>query len=135
MKKLRFTYVLFLAVTLVLSCTYGNTTSDAQLITAEEMQTILDLEDAQLIDVRTPEEYDEYRVAHSQNIDFQSPTFDEDIAKLDKEKPVILYCKTGNRSAICAKKLKAAGFKKIYDLKGGISKWKHDDILDIEIKS
>ena len=59
----------------------------------------------------------------SQNIDFNSPTFDEDINKLDKTKPVILYCKTGGRSAKCAQKLKDAGFVKIYDLKGGITQW------------
>ena len=99
------------------------------------MQSILELEDVQLVDVRTPKEHDEERIANSQNIDYNSPTFDEDIAKLDKAKPVILYCKGGTRSAKCAKKLKDAGFQKIYDLEGGISKWKHSDKLKIEVKS
>lgn len=108
---------------------------DAKLVTAEEMQSILELEDVQLVDVRTPKEHEEIRIANSQNIDFKSPTFDEDITKLDKEKPVILYCKSGRRSAKCAKKLKDAGFEKIYDLEGGISKWKHSDKIKIEEKS
>lgn len=108
---------------------------EVKLVTADEMKSILELEDAQLVDVRTPKEHEEIRISNSQNIDFNSPTFDEDITKLDKDKPVILYCKGGGRSAKCAKKLKDAGFKKIYDLEGGISKWKHSDKLEIEVKS
>ncbi len=124
-----------LLVVAVVSCKEKETVDGIQLVTAEEMQTILELEDVQLIDVRTPQEYDEIRIANAQNIDFMSPTFDEDIAKLDKTKPVILYCKSGRRSAKCAEKMKKAGFEKIYDLEGGISKWKHSDKLDIEVKS
>ena len=102
--------------------------AEVRLITPEEMQDILELEDVQLVDVRTPAEYEEEHIASSQNIDFRSPTFDEDIKKLDKGKPVILYCKSGKRSAKCVEKLKEAGFEKIYELEGGISKWKHADI-------
>ncbi|WP_179005555.1 rhodanese-like domain-containing protein [Winogradskyella forsetii] len=109
--------------------------SEVKLVTAEEMQSILELDDVQLVDVRTPEEHDEIHIANAQNIDFMSPTFEEDISKLDKKKPVILYCKSGGRSAKCAKKMKDAGFEKIYDLEGGISKWKHSDKLDIKVKS
>jgi len=110
-------------------------TTEVKLVTAEEMESILELEDVQLVDVRTPKEHEQIHIANSQNIDFMSPTFDEDINKLDKKKPVILYCKSGGRSAKCAKKMKDAGFEKIYDLEGGISKWKHSDKIKIEVKS
>jgi len=108
------------------SCQKSSKNDVIQVVTAEEMQMLLDLDDVQLIDVRTPEEYAEGYIANFQNIDFLSKTFDEDILKLDKDKPVILYCKSGGRSAKCAKKMLDAGFTKIYDLKGGISKWEHD---------
>ncbi|MEM9680921.1 MAG: rhodanese-like domain-containing protein [Bacteroidota bacterium] len=108
--------------------------AEVRLITAQEMQDILELEDVQLVDVRSPQEYEKEHIARSQNIDFRSPTFDEDIKKLDKDKPVILYCKSGKRSAKCVKKLEEAGFEKIYELEGGISKWKHADI-NLEEKS
>lgn len=125
-----------MAVSFNTSCVDAkNDNGEIKLVTAEEMQSILELEDVQLIDVRTPQEFDEIRIANAQNIDFQSPTFDEDITKLDKDKPVILYCRSGGRSAKCAKKMKDAGFKKIYDLEGGISKWKHSDKIKIEVKS
>ena len=59
-----------------------------------------------------------------QNIDFWDANFDANIKKLDKSKPIIVYCKSGGRSAKCASKLAAKGFEKIYDLKGGFSQWK-----------
>lgn len=102
-----------------------------KIVTAEEMQAILDLEEVQLIDVRTPEEFNDGAIKNAQNIDFYSDTFEQDILKLDKTKPVILYCKSGRRSAACAEKLVAAGFIKVYDLQGGITQWTHQK-LEVE---
>lgn len=109
--------------------------AEVKLVSAQEMQDILQQEDVQLVDVRSREEHEAEHIANSQNIDFGSPTFEEDVKKLDKSKPVILYCKSGKRSAECAKKLKEAGFEKIYDLDGGISKWKHSDQIQINQKT
>lgn len=136
MKKVIFIFCALIATSFSTSCIdTKDAATDVKLVTADEMQSILELEDVQLVDVRTPEEYSVERIANAQNIDFKSPTFDEDITKLDKAKPVILYCRGGNRSAKCAKKLKDAGFEKVYDLEGGISKWKHSDKIKIEAKS
>ena len=96
----------------------------AVMVTPEEMQTILHSEDVQLIDVRTPEEYSDGHIENSQNIDFKSPNFAEDILVLDKSKPVIVYCKSGKRSGNSSKILMKAGFVKVYDLEGGILEWK-----------
>lgn len=97
-------------------------------ITVEEMQTILNMDNVQLVDVRTPEEYSTGFIANAQNIDYFSPTFDEDIKKLDKEKPVIVYCKSGRRSTKCSEKLLKAGFVKIYNLEGGITQWQYERV-------
>src|SRR6056297_1028290 len=113
MRKLVVFCCMIVAISLSTSCIDEKSNSEVKIISAEEMQSILELEDVQLVDVRTPEEYAEVRIANSQNIDFTSPTFEEDITKLDKEKPVILYCQGGVRSAKCAKKLEEAGFEKI----------------------
>ena len=125
MKNISFSIILVMLLSFT-SCLDDNTSAEVRLVTPEEMESILELEDVQLVDVRTPEEYREKHIDNAQNIDFKSPTFDEDIEKLDKSKPVVLYCKAGGRSAKCAKKLKDAGFTKIYDLEGGISKWEYD---------
>src|SRR5690606_5746299 len=102
--------------------------------TPGEVQSLLEMEDEQLVDVRTPEEFSGGYIVGAQNIDYQSPTFEEDIRKLDKNKPVILYCKSGVRSSNCADIMIKAGFEKVYDLQGGISKWKHKGFT-VKIKS
>ena len=96
-----------------------------ELISAEEMQELVQMEDMQLVDVRTPEEYEEGYIAGFQNIDYLSDSFSTDVEKLDKSKPVIVYCKSGRRSANCAEELKEKGFVKVYDLDGGITQWQY----------
>ena len=82
-------------------------------------------ENFQLLDVRTPEEYNQGHIEGAMNINF----YDEDFARqleqnLNKDKPVMLYCRSGRRSAKAAGQLGAMGFKEIYDLKGGFLDWK-----------
>ena len=60
---------------------------------------------------------------YNENIDFLSDSFEKNIEKLDKTKPVVVYCRSGGRSAKCSKQMLEAGFVKIYDLEGGITKW------------
>lgn len=129
MKKLAFVLSIIL-VSVTLSCKDEDT---ALLLTSDEMQTILKSDDFQLIDVRTPEEYAVDHIENSQNIDYKSPTFEEDILELDKTKPVIVYCKSGKRSKASSIILLEAGFEKVYDLDGGILEWKnkgHKVIVD-----
>jgi rhodanese-related sulfurtransferase len=98
--------------------------SEIQVVSAEEMQQISQLDEVQLVDIRTPEEYKEGHIAGFQNINYLSPNFEKEIEQLDKSKPVIVYCKTGNYSRKCTVKMKQKGFVKVYDLDGGIAKWK-----------
>lgn len=119
----RFLLVFLIVFTSFLTGCKDATDDQIELVTPEEMISLMELEDVQLVDVRTAKERLDGFIENSQNIDFNSPTFDKDIEKLDKSKPVILYCRSGGRSEKCAKKLKDAGFVKIYDLKGGITQW------------
>ncbi len=98
---------------------------ETKIVSPEEMQTLLQLDNVQLVDVRTPKEFKEGYIDNAQNIDFFSSTFNEDIKKLNKKQPVLIYCRSGGRSAKFAKKLIEAGFVKVYDLDGGMIKWKH----------
>jgi len=130
MKKVVF---VLLFITMLTSC-IDQRSEEVKVISAEEMQSLLEADEVQLVDVRTPEEYDFGHIDNAQNIDYFSPTFDDDIKNLDINRPVILYCKSGGRSAKCAEKMVEAGFVKIYDLDGGISKWKHKG-YEIKTKS
>ena len=87
-----------------------------------EFQVLMN-QDVQLIDVRTSEEYSKGFIEEAQNIDYNSTDFANKISKLDKNKPVLLYCAMGGRSSKASKVFKSLGFKKIYDLKGGFLSW------------
>ncbi|MEE9361664.1 MAG: rhodanese-like domain-containing protein [Cellulophaga sp.] len=77
----------------------------------------------QLIDVRTPYEYQQGHIKNAKPIDFFANDFKEKTQQLDKERPVYLYCRSGNRSGKASKILNELGFKEIYDLKGGFIAW------------
>ncbi|MFD0976051.1 rhodanese-like domain-containing protein [Salinimicrobium gaetbulicola] len=78
----------------------------------------------QLVDVRTAEEYKEGHIKGAKNIDFFADDFLKQFRSFDKEEPLYLYCRSGNRSAKASKQLSDAGFKNIIDLKGGYKAWK-----------
>jgi rhodanese-related sulfurtransferase len=56
-------------------------------------------------------------------MNYNSDDFASQIEKLDKTKPVFVYCKRGGRSAGAAEILKEKGFTKVYNLDGGITAW------------
>lgn len=76
-----------------------------------------------IVDVRTPEEYQSGHLVNATLINYYDSDFKEQISKLDKSKPVYVYCKAGVRSASAAKILKESGFKEVYDLQGGFDAW------------
>lgn len=74
-----------------------------------------------LIDVRTGHEYRKAHLPNAVNISYLSGNFYRQVKTLDTAKAVFIYCQTAHRSPLATKKLKKAGFKKIYDLEGGYS--------------
>ena len=88
--------------------------------------------DILLIDVRTPGEYASGHIENSINIDYRSDDFKELIAKLDTNQEVYVYCKVGGRSARSAKAMEEMGFKKVYDLKGGIKAWERSGLQTVK---
>lgn len=77
-----------------------------------------------LLDVRTPAEYQEGHLPDATLIDIKRDDFTAQINKLDKGKPVFVYCAAGIRSEKAAAILHAQGFKEVYDLDGGFNAWK-----------
>ena len=78
---------------------------------------------AQLVDVRTPEEYAEKHLKDAVNINFNADDFVDQIAKLDKTKPVFVYCLSGGRSAKASALISKKGFSQVYNMDGGILAW------------
>ena len=78
-----------------------------------------------VLDVRTPEEFENSRIQNSKNIDFYNPqNFMLEIEKLDKDNNYYVYCRTGVRSANSCVLMKELGFKNTFNLVGGIVEWK-----------
>ncbi len=77
-----------------------------------------------LVDVRTPKEYSYEKISGAINIDWKNPNFKNEIQKLDKTKPVLIYCRSGKRASRARRMMRGLGFKDVRNLGGGILKWK-----------
>ncbi|MBK8026894.1 MAG: rhodanese-like domain-containing protein [Chloroflexi bacterium] len=73
-----------------------------------------------LLDVRTPEEFASGHLANAANISVE--TLADNLASVPKDVPIVVYCRSGNRSAQAAQILAQNGYTAIYDL-GGINDW------------
>lgn len=76
-----------------------------------------------LIDVRTPEEFQEGTIENAINLNFYEENFNDEVEKLDRHIPVVLFCKAGGRSAQAYEIFKQKGFKNIKEIDGGYDAW------------
>lgn len=98
--------------------------STSLLLSVDEYKKILEGEEIQLVDVRTPEEYNKGSLPGAKNIDYLNPDlWEQSFEKFDKNKPIYIFCQSGNRSGKSIKLLEEMGFKEIYDMEGGYNKW------------
>ena len=114
--------LIFISFTLF-SCN-GQPSKNIETIVPEAFaKKIKETPKAQILDVRTPEEFASEHIDNATNINWLADDFVSNTAKFDKTKPVFVYCKSGGRSAKAATKLEKLGFRKIYQLEGGLMKW------------
>lgn len=103
-----------------------STMSDSTLISVslEDFEKYIAKDSAQLLDVRTPEEYANGHIKGSYNVNMQDKDFVEKVNKLlNKENIVAIYCRSGRRSKIAAKLLASEGYQ-VVELNGGFNEWK-----------
>ncbi len=95
-------------------------------LTQEEWQSRLAEDDhAVILDVRTPQEFEEGYIPDAVNIDiYLGQAFVEALDELDKSKHYYVYCRSGGRSGQACSLMNQMGFDTAYNLKGGILKWK-----------
>ncbi|MBI2280981.1 MAG: rhodanese-like domain-containing protein [Bacteroidetes bacterium] len=127
MKKI----ILLSAVVLALfttSCgTSQNNNTEAVIVTVDATKfKELSTQAGTILDVRTPEEWAEGTIEGATKINYHDDNFEQQVEKLDKETPVYVYCKSGGRSSSAADILEKKGFKKVYNLDGGITSWKEN---------
>ena len=106
------------------ACNNLSTGQKSQILSVNDFEKKLsDTKDAQLLDVRTPEEYAEKHLHDAVNINFNADDFIDKVDHLDKSKPVFVYCLSGGRSAKASALISKKGFKQVYDMEGGIMAW------------
>jgi hydroxyacylglutathione hydrolase/adenylyltransferase/sulfurtransferase len=96
--------------------------SDAAIETAipAERAAALIADGAQAIDVRRPQEWSAGRIAGARQIEMNELTDAAD--SIQKARPVVFYCRSGNRSAMAAEAFRQAGFD-AYSVDGGLQAW------------
>lgn len=80
-------------------------------------------DDLIVLDVRTPEEFADARLADATMIDFYEADFADRIAELDRDASYLLYCRSGNRSGQTLAMMEELGFTNVADVDGGINVW------------
>lgn len=76
-----------------------------------------------ILDVRTPAETAGGVIEGAIELDYRSPDFADQVAKLDKEKTYLVYCASGGRSGKACSAMQDMGFREVYNLKGGYRAW------------
>ena len=121
--------ICIIAVSCARVFTRGGATGNTNALTAfsnvgvDEFQALIADPNMQLLDVRTPEEFDEGHIAGATLVDVNDSSFvDRAVAILDKQRPVAVYCRSGRRSARAATLLVAQGYT-VTNLNGGVMAW------------
>lgn len=93
-------------------------------LTPTQATLLINREDAQIVDVREPDEYVAGHLPESRNI--PAAQLDERAGELGKLKdaPLILVCQTGARSTSACARLAKLGFTRVHELDGGINAWR-----------
>lgn len=96
---------------------------DKSQLSPVEATLLINREDAQVIDVRDQGEFASGHVPNARHIPLgELEQRSGDLEKF-KDRPIILCCATGNRSAAALATLRKAGFEKLFNLRGGIAEW------------
>jgi rhodanese-related sulfurtransferase len=135
MKKYLIVLVFAVSVSVTFSCNSSSSQAQAESVALQEgiiaknvsaaefKGLIDDRADAVLLDVRTSNEVAQGVIKNAVHIDFYDGSFMKELDKLDKSKPVLIYCRSGRRSAAAMSKMSELGFTEIYNLQGGIIEW------------
>lgn len=103
-------------------------------VNSKEFAESMKLEGAQLVDVRTPEEYRMYNIEGFELVNVHDKDFVKIIQKFDKNKPVLVHCKAGVRGEKAAQIFIDNGFTNVMNLDGGLMAWEADGMEVVKTK-
>ena len=118
-------YLYFMILIILPSCDFDK----SNLISAKDFNKMIKNDkSAIVIDVRTPEEFNNGHLRNSLNVNWFDENFDENLKIFNKDLPVFVYCLSGGRSSKANEKIQSLGFKNVYELDGGILEWRKNKL-------
>jgi len=120
MSKYKYFFVSVFFISFTLS---GVAQHTIKSVTPNTLSAIINNNNIQLLDVRTPNEFKSGHIKGAVNINYYDQNFSTQVLKINKNRPVYVYCRSGVRSRYSSEILKKLGFKSIYNLKGGVLNW------------
>ena len=108
---------------MMIGCDNSAATKGFDSVDATRFAEVIDNEQVQIIDVRTPAEFNEGHIPGAVNIDIDGKEFEAKVAQLDKSRPVAVYCRGGRRSKEAATYMVGCGLE-VTELAEGILSWK-----------
>lgn len=119
MKKLF--YIFGVALVMMTACSNGKGYTS---VSVDEFAKVIADNQVQLIDTRTEAEFNEGHIPGAINIDVNESDFEAKVGqKVDKTRPIALYCRGGRRSKIAAERIVALGYDDITELNTGFLSW------------
>lgn len=101
----------------------------APISTSEASRWIKTDPEPVILDVRTNGEFEEGHIAGAKLIPWTDRDFESRAVKeLDRSQPVLVYCRSGKRSAAATDKLASLGFTDVRNLKGGVLSWQKEGL-------
>ncbi|MEA2331170.1 MAG: hypothetical protein QOH58_1308 [Thermoleophilaceae bacterium] len=94
-------------------------------LTPRQVAELLRERDVQLVDVREPYEHEAGRIEGDRHIELER--LPAEAGSLDRERPIVFYCRSGSRSALAAQAFGASGFR-AHNLTGGLKAWVSDGL-------
>ncbi len=115
----------FSLILIGLSACYTSQEAVVTQIAPIEARDLIAKGDAELVvlDVRTPVEFNAGHLPGAININVLSEDFEMNVAELDRDQPILVYCRSGNRSAQAVEKMLPLGFRRVRELKSGWNGW------------
>jgi rhodanese-related sulfurtransferase len=119
MKNIWLSFVLIISI---IACTEAQ---QIKRLNVKEFKELMDkTSNKTVLDVRTNDEVAQGVLAQATQIDYNGGDFESQLEKLDKNKPVFIYCAVGGRSGSASSILAKKGFKQVYNFEGGINAWR-----------
>ena len=127
MKKNILLLAVFIVMLVIIGCSNNSATEAGfTVISSEEAKQRLDNDEKIIVlDVRTKEEYESGHIPHAILIPVNNLQEQAEHILIDKGKPIFVYCRSGNRSAVASNILVKLGYSQVYNL-GGINDWPYE---------